>query len=465
VEPLRPGDPRRIGEHQVVARLGAGGMGQVYLGRSPGGRQIAIKTLHAELGGDPAQRARFRRELQAAATVSGVYTAPLLDADVDASTPWIASAYLPGLTLQETVDRLGPLPADSVRALGTALAEAVTEIHRAGIVHRDLKPSNVLLTPDGPRVIDFGIAQVTEATAITRSGTFLGTPSYLAPEQAAGGTTGAAADVFALGGVLAFAATGSPPFGRGMVDQVLFRVLHSSPDLSHVREPDLRELLLRCLDKDPARRPTPADLLARLSCPAYGTQWLPPAVALEITGSVRQPPPPLSRPYATWPSRCLATLIDLVLVLAPMLGVLAVWAVALGVITAFHLAQTRITGGGWALAVGLQLLDLTAIVSIVPLALWLCHREGTTGQTPGKRRLGIALVNDTTGTSIGFGPALLRRIAHLLDALPMGLAGSGRWDAHRQTFADKVTGTAVVRSIRFDRDHSTPPGTAIPPTE
>ncbi len=280
-----PGDPRRVGPYRVVSRLGAGGMGQVFLGRSPGGRTVAIKVVHPAMADDPGFRSRFQREVTAARAVNGVYTAPIVDADPDAPLPWLATAFLPGLSLQDAIAAHGPLPAPAVRALGAGLAEALVSIHRAGIVHRDLKPSNVMLTPEGPRVIDFGIARASDASVLTRTGATIGTPSYMAPEQAAGSPVGPPADVFSLGAVLTYASAGVGPFGRGAVHELIYRVIHLPPDLRGVADPALRDLIAACLDKDPDRRP-PADRLVSLLAPSDapdGTGWLPPPVAHDVS--------------------------------------------------------------------------------------------------------------------------------------------------------------------------------------
>ncbi|MFC5754831.1 PQQ-binding-like beta-propeller repeat protein [Actinomadura rugatobispora] len=289
----RPGDPRRVGPYRVLGRLGAGGMGQVLLGRSPGGRTVAIKIIHPALADEPDFRSRFRREVTAARAVDGAYTAAVVDADPDAARPWLATAYLPGMSLQDAVAEHGPLPPPAARALGAGLAEALLSIHRAGVVHRDLKPSNVMLTPEGPRVIDFGIARSSDASALTRTGVALGTPAYMAPEQAAGETAGPAADVFSLGAVLAYALTGSGPFGHGAVHEVMYRVMHMPPDLGAISDPGLRVLVASCLEKDPARRPEPPEVLRTLtggqSPSPDGTRWLPAAVAHAIAGRGTEP--------------------------------------------------------------------------------------------------------------------------------------------------------------------------------
>lgn len=279
MEPLRRTDPRRIGPYEVLARLGSGGMGEVFLARSRSGRHVAIKLVQDSLAADPEFRARFKREVAAARAVSGAFTAPVIDADPDAELPWLATAYLPGLSLHQAVAESGPMPIPDARRLGANLAEALLAIHQAGVVHRDLKPSNVLLTPDGPRVIDFGVARAADATAVTRTGTVIGSPGYLAPEQVTHGEAGPATDVFALGAVLTYALTGHGPFGHGPADVLLYRVVHDEPDLTGIGDTELRELIAACLDKKPDRRPEPDLILARLAprssgtVAPWGTRW------------------------------------------------------------------------------------------------------------------------------------------------------------------------------------------------
>jgi outer membrane protein assembly factor BamB len=284
MEALRSGDPRRVGGHRLLGRLGAGGMGQVFLGRSPGGTPVAVKLVHAHLAEDPGFRARFRREVGAARAVSGAFTAPVVDADPEADPPWLATAYLPGVPL----DRAVPLPVPAVFALGAGLAEALASIHRAGVVHRDLKPSNVILGLDGPRVIDFGIAHAADASVVTQTGFAAGSPGFIAPEQARGGVTGPAADVFSLGAVLVFAATGVGPYGQGPPHVLIYRAVHERPRLDGLPDPALRAVVEACLEQDPARRPTPARLLDMLaphvpqSTDLHGVGWLPGPVAERI---------------------------------------------------------------------------------------------------------------------------------------------------------------------------------------
>ena len=205
---LQPGDPQLIGPYRLRGRLGAGGMGRVYLGLSPGGRPVAVKVIRGDLAQDPEFLARFRREITVARKVSGLFTAPVIDADLDGPVPWLATAYVPGPSLADAVSQHGPLPAGSVLALAKGLAEGLKAIHAAGVVHRDLKPANVLLAEDGPRVIDFGISRAVESSALTHTGLVVGSPGFMSPEQAEGRLVGPPSDIFSLGAVLAFAATG-----------------------------------------------------------------------------------------------------------------------------------------------------------------------------------------------------------------------------------------------------------------
>lgn len=254
-------DPQRVGPYRIVGRLGSGGMGWVYLGRSPTGRMVAVKVVRPELAMEPEFRDRFEREVDAARAVGGLFTAAVVDADTRGDPPWLATVYVPGPSLAEEVARNGPLPEPQVRLLGAGLAEALRAIHAAGVVHRDLKPSNVLLAPDGPRVIDFGISRMLGAAGLTRSGIVLGTPAFMSPEQITGMMVGPSSDLFSLGGVLLFAATGGQPFPGG--EGHLYRLVHGEPELDGA--PDgLRGLIRRCLAKEPGDRPNLDDLLAEL---------------------------------------------------------------------------------------------------------------------------------------------------------------------------------------------------------
>jgi len=264
-------DPQLIGPYQLLGRLGAGGMGRVFLGMSAAGRPVAVKVVHAELAADPEFRTRFSIEVAAARKVSGLFTALVVDAGVDAPVPWLATAYVAGPSLAEAVNERGPLSAASLLSLAAGLAKSLSAIHAAGVVHGDLKPSNVLLAPDGPRVIDFGISQSAEMAPLAHGGLVVGTPSFMSPEQAAGRQVGPLSDVFSLGAVLAFAATGRKPFGTGQAAAVLERVVRGSPSLENAPA-DVRTLIERCLAKDPGQRPTAPELLAEVSAVQSATE-------------------------------------------------------------------------------------------------------------------------------------------------------------------------------------------------
>jgi hypothetical protein len=284
-------------------------MGRVYLAFTPGRRPVALKVVRPELGDDQAFRDRFRQEIQAAQRVHGLYTAQLLDGDPDATPPWLVTAYVAGPSLQRAVADHGPMPVPSVFLLMAGVAEALQAIHAVGVVHRDLKPSNVLLAPDGPRVIDFGIARALEATPLTRTGMRVGSPQYMAPEQVRGGVVPPAADVFALGALAGYAVLGRAPFGEGSDMAVLYRVLHEAPDLDGCPG-QLRALIERCLAKDAAARPAPAEIIdicrdrAAAKTLEVPEPWLPPAIAADLARHAAPPPPgppPAARP-ATEPA-------------------------------------------------------------------------------------------------------------------------------------------------------------------
>ncbi|MFI6148103.1 serine/threonine-protein kinase [Streptomyces sp. NPDC051109] len=262
MEALRDVDPARIGAHALLARLGAGGMGQVYLGRSPGGRLVAVKVIRDEITGHPEALARFRREAETVRAVRSAYTANLIDASLAAPPFWLATEYVAGPTLGHAVAERGGLPADTCRRLFAALAEGLASVHAYGVTHRDLKPQNVILGAQGPQLIDFGIARGVGETALTQDGQAPGTPGYTAPEVLLGAGAGAAADVFALGATLAYAATGRPPFGTGVAATVGYRAVHEPIDVAGV-EPGLAALIEACVAKDPAARPGPAEVIAR----------------------------------------------------------------------------------------------------------------------------------------------------------------------------------------------------------
>ncbi|WP_344315362.1 serine/threonine-protein kinase [Fodinicola feengrottensis] len=287
-------DPRAVGGYLLLSRLGSGGMGVVYLARSAGGRLVALKVMDEELAAEPAFRQRFRQEVDATRVLAGAFAAPMVEADVSdtATMPWLATAYLPGISLQETVTRHGPLPAATVWMLAAGFAEALAAVHRAGIVHHDLTPSNVMLLTDGPRLIDFGLAALAGASSRTRTAEPLGSPAYVSPEQALGEKVGTASDMFSYGAVLAFAATGAGPFGDGPAHTQLYRVVNEEPSLAAVPDEHLRQFLAYCLAKDPAVRPTLQRVMQGMEpivrqVAAAGGHWLPPAVLVEIADRTR----------------------------------------------------------------------------------------------------------------------------------------------------------------------------------
>ncbi|MFE0765593.1 protein kinase domain-containing protein [Streptomyces smyrnaeus] len=300
-------DPEQVGQYRLIGRLGRGGMGQVYLGRSASGRLVAVKVVRAELNHDPGLRRRFVREVAAARRVTGFFTAAVVDADPEGDPAWLATAYVPGLPLSTAVAEYGAWSGRAVRALGAALAEALEGIHHVGLFHRDLKPSNVLLAADGPRVIDFGISLAADDTQLTQTGMLIGTPGFISPEQLVGDATTAASDVFALGAVLAWTATGSGPYGQGSAHAVNYRVAHEKPDLTALPD-DLAGVVARCLDKEPTRRPTASQLVAELGHMTESADgdaltevdWLPPAVteAIGRQGAATPEPPGDRQPNA-----------------------------------------------------------------------------------------------------------------------------------------------------------------------
>jgi DivIVA domain-containing protein len=265
--PLMPGDPAQVGKYKLSGRLGAGGMGSVFLGTSPGRRRVAVKILHSDLASDRQFRSRFAREVAAARQVSGFYTAAVVDADPAASPPWLVTAYIQGPPLAASVAEHGRLCPLEVQDLGAALAEGLEAIHECGLVHRDLKPSNIILAEDGPRIIDFGLARDGAATSLTLAGTLLGTFPFMSPEQINGQPVGPKSDVFALGSVLTYAATGHSPFIASHPATILQRIQYEAPNLDGLSGP-LRDLISWCLQKKAADRPTLARIITRLTADA-----------------------------------------------------------------------------------------------------------------------------------------------------------------------------------------------------
>ncbi|WP_327290362.1 serine/threonine-protein kinase [Streptomyces sp. NBC_01198] len=298
MEQLRAEDPQRIGAYRLLGRLGTGGMGRVFLARSERGRTVAVKLVRAELAAQEEFRTRFRREVLAARRVGGTWTAPVLDADTEAGIPWVATGYVAGPSLQQVLKDYGPLPERSVWVLAAGLAHALADIHTAGLVHRDLKPSNVMITIDGPRVIDFGIARALETVAdgsatLTYTGAMVGSPAFMSPEQVRGDRVTPACDVFCLGSVLAYAATGLQPFGAASsgVHAQMFRIVQEPPDL-HAVPDGLRALVTACLVKEPEERPSLDEVLALIESAEEETPkdtpagrvepWLPGAIVAQL---------------------------------------------------------------------------------------------------------------------------------------------------------------------------------------
>ncbi|MCE5292250.1 MAG: serine/threonine protein kinase [Nocardiaceae bacterium] len=280
---LEPGDPTEIGKYRLLGVVGTGGMGRVYLGRSETGRTVAVKVIRPDLADDDGFRARFGHEVSSARRVSGHFTAAVLDADLDAAQPWLATAFVAGMTLTEAVRRFERLPDNTVTVLADGLARAIHAVHSAGVIHRDLKPSNVILGLDGPRVIDFGIARAADDSVLTASGQLVGSPSFMSPEQVKGERVGPATDIFAWAGVVVYAARGMGPFGEADTMTMLWRVVQEEPDVSKVPYP-LRSVVAACLAKDPAARPTIEELCETLAPlrPESTRGWLPPEILEEV---------------------------------------------------------------------------------------------------------------------------------------------------------------------------------------
>ncbi|MFB7896352.1 serine/threonine-protein kinase [Streptomyces xiamenensis] len=334
--PLGPNDPREMAGYELLASIGSGGMGSVYLSYTRGGQPVALKVVRGEFAEDPDFRRRFAAEVRAARRVQGLYTVPVLDSNTEGAAPWLATAYVPGLSLAEALRRHGPLPLETVLLLVAGVAEALISIHAVGVVHRDLKPGNVLLATEGPKVIDFGIAQAADSTALTGTDVRVGTPAYMAPEQIMGNPpAGPGTDVFALGIIAHFAATGGHPFGEGGAHGLMYRIVQEDPYLARAPEA-LRPMIAACLAKNPAQRPEPAQVveMCRSLSPGQTLQrrdsWLPAGLATQVSqrhGTQPPTPPPLPAtaptvppPTAPKPRRTMAIALATTAVLAAVAG-------------------------------------------------------------------------------------------------------------------------------------------------
>jgi serine/threonine protein kinase len=294
--PLGPGDPAGVGPYRLEAVLGSGGMGRVYLGRTPAGSAVAVKVVHREYAGDVSFRKRFEQEVAAARRVQGLDTVPVVDADLQTDEPWLATAYVPGPSLQYAVTDGEPLPVEAALGLVARVAEALQSIHAADVIHRDLKPSNIILTGDGPKVIDFGIARAADVTSVTGTGMRTGTPAYMAPEYIRGQSVTEAGDVFALGVVAHFAATGRLAFGGGSHHSVTYRIMEQAPDLDGCPEP-VRAVAAACLEKDPEQRPTTAEIIQQ--CRQGSAAGIADAGTLTALSSPPESEPPTLAPPET----------------------------------------------------------------------------------------------------------------------------------------------------------------------
>jgi predicted Ser/Thr protein kinase/NADH:ubiquinone oxidoreductase subunit K len=402
MQPLTSEDPAEVGGYRLHGRLGAGGMGRVYMASTPAGRPVALKVVRPELGEDQVFRARFRQEIQAARRVHGLYTAQVLDADPAATPPWLVTAYVPGPSLQEAVTGHGPMPEAMAFRLVAGIAEALQAIHAAGVVHRDLKPSNVLLAPDGPRVIDFGIARALEATSLTRSGMMVGSPQFMAPEQITDKPVTPAIDVFALGSLAAYAVLGRPPFGEGHTAAVSYRVLHQAPDLTGC-PPQLRALIERCLRKDATARPAPSEIVEFCRARAAGTltAWPSPpypataaTVAPQAPATARQPPATASpaadgRPV---PPRSMVSAVRLMYAGSALAAFSILTAVATTPALRALIRQRYPAAGYGALSTAATAtLSVTIAGALISAGLWLVMARRTRRGRPGVRMVSTIL--------------------------------------------------------------------------
>jgi hypothetical protein len=463
MQPLTSDDPAEIGGYRLRGRLGAGGMGRVYLASTPAGRPVALKVVRPELSEDRDFLARFRHEIQAARRVHGLYTAQLLDADPAATPPWLVTAYVPGPSLQEAVAGNGPMPEPMAFRLIAGVAEALQAIHAADVVHRDLKPSNVLLAPDGPRVIDFGIARALEATSLTRSGMMVGSPQFMAPEQILDKPVTPAIDVFALGSLAAYAVLGRSPFGEGHTAAVSYRVLHEPPDLTGCPA-QLRPLIEQCLRKDAAARPAPREILefCLARTPVMAGPWPaqpPPAQPSPSLAPTAIPPPqpqpqpqPQMMPGRPVPPRSMINAIRLMYVGAALAAVSILTAVATMPRLRETLRQRYPGAGPGALGAATAItLTVAIIAGLISVGVWLAVARRTRRGRPGVRVLSaVFFALDTLTVASTYSHGLLTPATWI--------AGLAEWGAGLAVivFLWDRRSSAYFTALRQARQQATP---------
>ena len=442
MEDLRDSDPRNVGPYRLISRIGTGGMGVVYLAEDAAGQRVALKLVRPELVEDQAFRVRFRREVEAGQRVGGICTAKYIAADLESDHPYLVTEYVEGGSLAEFVAHNGPLKDEQLIGLAVGLAEALVAMHSVGVIHRDLKPTNVLMGTRGPRVVDFGISHAADETALTQSGIIMGSPAWMAPEQAQGEPTTPAVDVFSWGATVAFAATGRSPFGEGRPDAVIYRVVHEAPDLAGL-DPRLQTLVSAALSKDASRRPAPDALLLEVvktamagGAPPGGSLAMA-TVALDRTWKHEQPPPP-ERPFLRRNAWWLA--VAAVIVLAAAAGGILL---ATSKNPASHVANgTTSTTSAPASTTSTSALSTTtsttnATSSLVTLPVDTCNTSygDTNPNTPPPSTMQVTLPSSMSGTSLSY---------YALGNNEYSVLAPAGWDCSGSVGADGSSGMTVV---------------------
>jgi serine/threonine protein kinase len=437
-DPLTSKDPRHVGSYRLVARLGTGAMGRAYLATTRTGHYVAVKIIRPEHADNPEFRKRFAREIAAVGKVHGRHVATLIDADPQAETPWLITPYVAGPSLQEAVDTHGPLTSDAVWRLAAGMAEGLQVIHDAGMVHRDLKPGNVILAADGPYVIDFGIARAADASQLTATANRPGTPAFMAPEQALGQPAGPAADVFAFGVTLAYAATGRAPFGDGSSDGVLYRVIHEPPNLLGV-DGDLRSLIEPCLDKNPEHRPLPAELLARCQPHLPNEREWPDTVATEIGQRAASVAAAARRTRAATRRSWVSTATSILALLT---------AVASAVLQFTHVPRSP--------AAGLTVLSRPPAVPATGPLVGISAAPSATVVPPNITPTGIAQSNVAPTSPSGGAPS--REPAPTVSATVVGSTPNGTCSTTTVTFTGTINVSSGPTVVSYEWDFSGPDG-------